>query len=239
MPASDIGQVVDELLGPVGTLDLGEGAAAASGAEASDGYYGEAAVGGEPCTGERGVGVHVGQVAVIGMASGATVARVAELIFAIESAAELIDDAGSGNPGPVGAHHHRFGMSKRVPVILGGGIILRSQSFVIADEVFSANGVLGGQVVVDFGEPVVEFRGADGRHGIRNGIAILKNAGVGRIFGAIPGAVIDEAGHFEAEVFRRSGARQRIAGIQYALGGVAYGGASGQSQRPGWRADGV
>src|SRR5439155_24006878 len=99
--------------------------------------YREPAVRQYTSAGLHGVPIHVRKVAVIRMRHSRAIARVAELVFAVESSAKLIDDPGTWQPGPVQTHDHRFRVSEGGPVILRRSIILGSQTFVVSDEVFA------------------------------------------------------------------------------------------------------
>src|SRR5437016_5341904 len=178
MPANK-GHVIDDLLGPVRTLNLRERAAAARAAEGADCDYRESAIRGQSRAYHRQrIRVHVCEVAVIGLPDLVAVSGITELVLTVESAAKLIDDPGIRQPGPMQSHHHRLGMSKRGPVILGRRIILRSQTFVIADEVFARNGVFLIEAVINLSESVMEICSADGRSRIRNRVPVLKYARV-------------------------------------------------------------
>src|SRR5256885_863908 len=201
--SANVGDIIDNLLRPVRTLDLRKRVAAAQRAEVCNSDYRESAIRRQTRAGARGVRIHVGEIIIRGVTDVVAVAGIAELILTIESAAKFIDEPGIGRPRPVDSHYHRLGMSKRGPVVLGRGIILWTQSLIVTDEVLAGNGVFVIKVVIDFTDTVMKVRSADRRNGIRDSVSVLKHSGILRVLRAITWAAIDEARHLEAEVFWR------------------------------------
>ena len=231
MPASNVRQIVDDLMRPVRALDLWKRVATAGRAEGIDGNDRKAAIGRRTRADERKrIRIHVGQVGVIRLSDFVAVAGIAELVFPIEAAAKFVDDFRTWQRRPVQSHNHRFRVCKRRPVLLRGRIILWSQAVVIADEVFARNRVLFIQLVINFDQSVMKRGVADRRSGVSDCIPVLKHSAICWVLGAISRPVIDETCHLQAQVFGRRRTGQGIAGVQHALSRIAQGGSRRQSQ---------
>ena len=92
MPSTIIGQVIDQLGGPIGSLNLRKSIATTGRAEVGNRDQRESAIGRQTRAGRDGIGIHVCEIPIIRMRDTGAIAGIAELVLAVETAAELIHD---------------------------------------------------------------------------------------------------------------------------------------------------